>query len=479
MALADICARYFTDTWHKAGKTFQISSPASGEVLAEVADCGADEAAQAAETATRAFEAWRKTTAFERSELLTRWHDLILANQEALARTMTQEMGKPIKESRGEVAYSAGFVRWYAEEAKRVYGETVPSHVATKRLLAIRQPVGPVFAVTPWNFPSAMITRKAAPALAAGCTFISKPAEQTPLSALHLAALWEEAGGPAGTLQVLPCQDPADVAETLMSDPRVRKLSFTGSTEVGKRLYAQAADTVKRLSLELGGHAPFLVFEDADIDKCVKEVMASKYRNSGQTCVCANRIYVQRPVLERFSEAYAQAAAALKVGDPLDDDTDIGPLVNEQGLKKVKAHVQDALNKGAKVVTGGSALDGLYFEPTVLAHVSDDMQLMSEETFGPVAPIIAFDTAEEAVQMANNTPFGLAAYLYTNDLSRAFEVAEALEYGIIGVNDGLPSAPYIPFGGVKQSGLGREGGHWGIEEYLEVKYISLGLPGAG
>ena len=468
--------RYLTDSWHEAKKTYSVTNPATGEVVAEVADCGADEAAQAAETATRAFERWKNTTAFERSELLMNWHDLIMENQEALARTMTQEMGKAVTESRGEVAYSAGFVKWYAEEAKRVYGDTMPSHVADKRLLAIKQPVGPVFAVTPWNFPSAMVTRKAAPALAAGCTFILKPAEQTPLSALHLAALWEEAGGPAGTLQILPCEDPAEVSDALISDPRIRKITFTGSTEVGKLLYKKSADTVKKISLELGGHAPYLVFEDADLDQAVEEAMACKYRNAGQTCVCTNRIYVQASILDDFTERYTKAVKELKVGDPLQDDTDIGPLVNEQGLEKVKAHVKDATDKGAKVVTGGNALDGLYFEPTVLTGITDDMQLMEEETFGPVAPILSFETTEEAIRMANNTPYGLAAYFYTNDLSRAFRVAEALEYGIIGVNDGLPSTPYVPFGGVKQSGLGREGGPWGIEEYVEVKYISMGLP---
>ena len=468
--------RYLTDTWHEAKRTFKVTNPATGETVAEVADCGANEAAQAAETATAAFETWKATTAFERSEILTRWHDLVLANQDDLARTMTEEMGKPIKESRGEIAYAAGFVKWYAEEAKRVYGETMPSHVADKRLLALKQPVGPVFAVTPWNFPAAMVTRKAAPALAAGCTFILKPAEQTPLSALHLAALWEEAGGPAGTLQVLPCRDPVELSDTLLADPRIRKITFTGSTEVGKILYKKAADTVKKISLELGGHAPFIVFEDADIERAVTEAMACKYRNAGQTCVCTNRIYVQASVLDTFTERYAAAARQLTVGDPLDASTDIGPLVDAQGLEKVKAHVADALQKGAELVTGGHALGGFYFEPTVLTGITSDMLLMSEETFGPVAPVISFDTEDEAVRLANDTPYGLAAYFYTNDLSRAFRVAEALDYGIIGVNDGVPSTPYVPFGGVKQSGLGREGGHWGIDEYLETKYVSLGLP---
>lgn len=468
--------RYFTDTWHEASKAFKVTNPATGETVAEVADCGRAEAAQAAEIATHAFKTWKTTTAFERSDLLMRWHDLMMVNQDDLARTMTEEMGKPIKESRGEIAYAAGFIKWYAEEAKRIYGETMPSHLGNKRLLAVKQAVGPVFAVTPWNFPSAMVTRKAAPALAAGCTFVLKPAEQTPLSALHLAALWEEAGGPAGTLQVLPCQDPVELSDTLLMDPRIRKITFTGSTEVGKILYRKSADTVKKISLELGGHAPFIVFEDADLDQAVAEAMACKYRNAGQTCVCTNRIYVQASVLDAFTERYAEATRQLTVGDPLETSTDIGPLVDAQGLEKVKAHVEDALQKGAKIVTGGHALDGLYFEPTVLSGITSDMRLMSEETFGPVAPIMSFNTEAEAVRLANDTPYGLAAYFYTNDLSRAFKVAEALEYGIIGVNDGVPSTPYVPFGGVKQSGLGREGGHWGIEEYLETKYISLGLP---
>ena len=467
--------QFYADGWQETGGTFGVTNPATGAKLSQVADCTADDAARAAETAWRTFKSWSKTTAFERSSILMRWFELLMENQEELAQTMTAEMGKPVRESRGEVAYAAGFVKWYAEEAKRVYGETMPSHVSSKRLMTLKQPVGPVYAVTPWNFPSAMVTRKAAPALAAGCTFILKPAEQTPLSALYLAALWEEAGGPAGTLQVLPCQDPVPVSQILLADPRIRKLTFTGSTEVGRILYKQSAETLKRLSLELGGHAPFIVFEDANIENAVTQVMASKFRNTGQTCVCANRIYVQDSILAEFSKAYAAATAKLKVGDPTRDDTDLGPLVDEQGFNKVKAHVTDALEKGAKIITGGHALDGLYFEPTVLTGITDDMKLMSEETFGPLAPLISFKTEEEAVKRANAVPYGLAAYFYTQNLSRAYRVAENLEYGIIGVNDGLPSAPYIPFGGVKQSGLGREGGHWGLDEYLETKFVSMGL----
>ncbi len=468
--------RFLTDAWHDAGASYAVTSPATGEVLAEVADCGAEEGREAAAIAWRAFEAWRQVTAFDRSDVLMRWFELMMAHQERLARTMSREMGKPIREARGEVAYAAGFVRWYAEEAKRIYGETFPSHNASKRLLAIRQPVGPVYGVTPWNFPLAMVTRKAAPALAAGCTFVLKPAEQSPLSALLLGELWLEAGGPEGTLQVLPASDPVAVSDALMEDPRIRKLTFTGSTEVGRILYGKSAQTIKKLSLELGGHAPYLVFDDADLERAVDQVIACKYRNAGQTCVCTNRIYLQRGIQEAFVERYAAATGELVVGDPLDEGTDIGPLVDQAGLTKVTRHVQDALAKGARAVRGGGATGGLYFAPTVLLGVTADMLLMQEETFGPVSPILTFEADEDAVRMANDTPYGLAAYIYTNDLSRAFKVSEALEYGIVGVNDGVPSVPYAPFGGVKQSGIGREGGPWGIQEFLETKFISMVLP---
>jgi succinate-semialdehyde dehydrogenase/glutarate-semialdehyde dehydrogenase len=466
---------YLLDTWQEAPRTYALMSPATGETLADVADCGATEARRAADVAVRTFGTWRESTAYERGRILERWHDLMLEHRDELTRTMTLEMGKPIGESRGEIAYAAGFIKWYAEEAKRVYGDTVPSQFAHKRLMTVRQPIGPVFAITPWNFPAAMVTRKAAPALAAGCTFILKPAEQTPLSALHLAALWQEAGGPDGTFQVLPAADPAPLSDELIGDARIRKLTFTGSTAVGKMLYEKAARTMKRISLELGGHAPFLVFEDADLQQAVKEAMACKFRNAGQTCVCTNRIYVQASVTDAFTQLYAQEVEKLQVGDPLDEETAVGPLVNEAGLDKVKAHVEDALAKGAQLVTGGRAMHGLYFEPTVLTHIKDEMRLMQEETFGPVAPIISFDTEADAVRMANDSPYGLAAYLYTHDLSRAFRVSEALEYGIVGVNDGVPSTPQAPFGGVKQSGVGREGGKWGLEEYLDVKYVSIAL----
>lgn len=473
--ISTVQKRYLTESWHDASKTYEVRNPATNQVIAEVADCGAEEAKQAADISVKAFESWKNTTAYERSAILERWHDLMHENLETLAQTMTAEMGKPIKESRGEIAYAAGFVKWYAEEAKRIYGDTVPSQHPNKRILALRQPVGPSFAVTPWNFPSAMITRKAAPALAAGCTFISKPAEQTPLSALYLAALWQEAGGPEGTLQVLPALNPAPVSDALIEDPRIRKLTFTGSTEVGRMLYAKAAQTIKKVSLELGGHAPFLVFDDADIEQAVPQVMACKFRNSGQTCVCTNRIYVAQSIADDFAEAYAEAVKKLIVGDPSNDNTDIGPLVDEQGLNKVKAHMQDALGKGAQIMTGGESLEGLYFQPTVVRGVTPDMKMMQEETFGPVAPILTFSDEAEALRLANDTPYGLAAYIYTQDLSRAFKVAEALDYGIVGVNDGVPSTPQAPFGGYKASGVGREGGKWGIEEYLETKYISIGL----
>jgi succinate-semialdehyde dehydrogenase/glutarate-semialdehyde dehydrogenase len=474
--LASIERRYFTDGWHESERSFEVTNPATGEPFAQVADCGAEEGRQAAAIAWEAFKAWKSTTAFERSEILLRWHELMTENRDDLARIMSREMGKPIREARGEVAYAAGFVRWYAEEAKRTYGSVIPNHVAGKRLLAMLQPVGPVYAVTPWNFPAAMITRKAAPALAAGCTMIVKPAEQTPLTALRLAELWQEAGGPAGTLQVLPALDPVPISDALLEDPRIRKVTFTGSTEVGKILYRKSADTVKKISLELGGHAPYLVFEDADIDRAVREVIACKFRNAGQTCVCTNRVYVQAPLLEEFTDRYVEAVRELRMGDPLEETTDVGPLVNRQGLDKVVSHVKDALEKGARLALGGAPGDGLYFQPTVLTNVNPEMQLMREETFGPVAPLLAFESEEEAISLANDTPYGLAAYLYTNDLSRAFRVSEALEYGIVGVNDGVPSSPHTPFGGFKQSGLGREGGHWGIDEYLEVKYVSMGLP---
>ena len=457
--------------------TFEVMSPATGKAVARVPDNGAAEARAAATKAVAAFATWRKTTAYERSAVLRAWASAIMAEEAALGRLMAQEMGKPVTEARGEVRYAVSFVEWYAEEAKRVYGTTVPSQAAHKRLLVQPQPVGPVYAITPWNFPAAMITRKAAPALAAGCTVVVKPAEQSPLTAVRLAELWVSAGGPADVFQVLPASDPAAVSRVFFDDPAIRKLSFTGSTEIGVLLGGQAVKTMKRVSLELGGHAPFLIFADADLDAAVKDVFASKFRNAGQTCVCANRIYVHADVHDRFVERFAAAAAGLRVGDPLDETTQIGPLVDAQGLAKVRAHVDDALSKGARAVLGGTSGEGLTFNPTVLTSVSRGMRILEEETFGPVAPIVPFTEESDAIRHANDTPFGLAAYLWTRDLSRAFRVAEALDYGIVGVNDGLPSTAQAPFGGMKMSGVGREGGLWGIEEYLDVKYMSIGIQG--
>jgi succinate-semialdehyde dehydrogenase/glutarate-semialdehyde dehydrogenase len=467
--------RYLTDTWREAARTYGIVEPASGDALGVAADTDADAARAAIDVAWRAFEVWRAVGPFDRSAALRRWHGLIVEHADELAEMMTREMGKPVKEARGEALYAAGFVEWYAEEAKRAYGAWVPSHVAHKRILTMRQPVGPTFAVTPWNFPAAMLTRKAAPALAAGCTMIVKPAEQTPFTALRLAELWLEAGGPDGTLQVLPTSDPVPVTEVMMADPRIRKVTFTGSTEVGRILYRQSAQTIKKLSLELGGHAPYLVFDDADLTSAVREVLACKFRNAGQTCVCTNRIYVQEGIHDAFVDAFADAVRGLTVGDPLDAGTDVGPLVDAQGLAKVEAHVADAVARGATVVTGGARGTGLFYEPTLLTGIEPGMKLLEEETFGPVAPILRFATEAEAIERANATPYGLAAYLYTRDLARALRVSEALEYGIVGVNDGVPAVPYAPFGGVKQSGIGREGGPWGLEEYLETKFVSLGI----
>jgi succinate-semialdehyde dehydrogenase / glutarate-semialdehyde dehydrogenase len=425
-----------------------------------------------------AFSSYRNTTGFERSAIMQKWAQLIRTHAEDLAKTMSLEMGKPLLESRGESAYSATAIEWYAAEAERIAGEIVPSRFAHKRAFSRPEPVGVVYAVTPWNFPAAMIARKVAPALAAGCAVILKPAEQSPLTALLLAKLWLEAGAPKDTFQVLPCSNPVPVSKVLMSDARVRKITFTGSTEVGKLLYAQAAPTLKRLSLELGGHAPFIVFDDADVAAAALTVSNSKFRNAGQQCVASNRVYVHEHLTSSFEQAFAEQARGFKLGNPLEPDTTIGPLVDKATLLKVQAHVQDAVSKGAKIVTGGQATGGLFFEPTILSGVTPAMRILTEETFGPVAPLVPFTSETDVVAWANNTEYGLAAYIWTRDIGRAYRVAEALEYGIVGVNDGVPSAmaPQAPFGGTKNSGVGREGGRWGLEAFLELKYISIALP---
>jgi succinate-semialdehyde dehydrogenase / glutarate-semialdehyde dehydrogenase len=464
-----------TQAQPRTTRTFAVHSPIDGMELIQVADCDAADARRAADRAATAFESWKEATAYERSALLRRWGMLMQEHAAELVPLMAMEMGKPVTEAAGELRYSTSFVEWNAEEAKRIYGETIPSQFAHKRMLVLKQPSGVVYAITPWNFPHATVTRKVAPALAAGCTVILKPAEETPLSALYLAALWEEAGGPPGTLQVLPALDPVPVSDVLLDDPRVRVLTFTGSTAVGMHLYARCAKTMKRIALELGGHAPFLIFGDADIGDAVREVVACKFRNAGQTCVCTNRIYVHQDIEAQFTEALTNAVSALRVGDPLDAATQIGPLVSADGLRKVQRHVADAEERGARATTGGRSLGGLFFQPTVLTGVTSDMQLMGEETFGPVAPILSFKNDGEAIAKANDTPYGLAAYLWTRDLSRAYRVSEALQYGIVGVNDGVPSTAQAPFGGVKNSGIGREGGHWGIDEFLDVKHVTIGL----
>lgn len=469
------CKMFIDGEWLGADNWFAVHSPASQKVVAEVPDAGIFEAKRAADASSEAFKSWRLTNAYQRSSLLRAWHAAVLEHTEGLARTIAMEMGKPIQEARGEVAYAASFIDLYATEGLRLGGETFPSQHSNKRLTAIHQPVGPVYAITPWNFPAAMITRKLAPALAVGCTAIVKPPMQAPLTALYLARLWEAVGGPAGTLQVITTTNSSGVSQVMFDDSRIRKLTFTGSTAVGKKLYEKSAATMKRMSLELGGHAPFIVFEDANLDAAVAEVVACKFRNAGQTCVCTNRIYVHRSIASIFAEKLAAVVRELKVGDPLDENTRIGPLVDKNGRDKALEHIADAVSRGAKVIAGGESSGGYFVQPTVLNDVTSDMLIMQEETFGPVAPLVTFDTDAEVVALANASPYGLAAYLWTRDLTRAQLVSEALEYGMIGVNDGAPSTAQGPFGGNKDSGLGREGGHWGLLEYVDVKFISTKL----
>ena len=468
---------YVDGAWCDADsrKVFAVNNPATGETLGAVPDMGAAEARRAIEAAERAWPAWRAKTARERAAILRKWFELMMAAQEDLAQILTAEQGKPLAEARGEIAYGASFIEWFAEEGKRAYGDVIPTHQADKRILVIKQPIGVTAMITPWNFPNAMITRKAGPALAAGCTVVLKPAEQTPFSALAMAELAERAGIPKGVLNILTGDAPAIGAE-LCANPKVRKLSFTGSTEVGRILMRQCADTIKKLSLELGGNAPFIVFDDADLDAAVEGALASKYRNAGQTCVCANRIYVQDGVYDRFAAKLSDKVKGFKVGPGNEPGVVIGPLIDEQGLKKVETHVADALGKGAKIVLGGKrdSRGGLFFQPTVITNVTPQMLVSHEETFGPVAPLIRFKTEDEVIKLANDTEFGLCGYFYSRDVGRIFRVAEAIETGIVGANVGIISTEIAPFGGVKQSGLGREGSKYGLEEYLEVKYVLVG-----
>ncbi len=452
----------------------EVTNPATGEVVGTVPKGGQKEARLATDAAFEAFKTWSKLSAYERTEKLAAWAKLMDENTDEIAELMTREQGKPFEEAKGEVKYANGFFKWYAEEGKRIYGETIPATTANKRIFVHKQPVGVVAVITPWNFPAAMITRKVGPAIASGCTVVIKPANLTPLTAIRMVQLAKEAGIPDGVVNIVTGDSKA-IGQEWMQDMRVRKLTFTGSTEVGKELMKGSADTVKKISLELGGHAPSIVMDDANFDKAVEHVMSAKYRNAGQTCVCINRVYVHEKIADKFAEALAEKSKQLKVGNGLEKGVNIGPLINEDAVEKVEKHVQDAKDKGAKVLTGGEKKEGLFYEPTVLSGATDDMLCMNEETFGPLLPITTFKTVDEAIARANDTDFGLAAYVYTSSINTGIYIAENLEYGIVGLNDGLPSSPQAPFGGFKQSGIGREGGHHGMDEFLEIKYISLDL----
>ena len=468
---------FLAGDWHAGDGRFDVDDPATGQVIARVADCTRADAARAIDAAHAAQKDWARRIAKDRAQVLRRWFDLMMAAQDDLATILTAEQGKPLAEAKGEVAYGASFVEFFAEEAKRVTGEIIPGHMPDKRLHVIRQPIGVVGSITPWNFPNAMITRKAGPALAAGCAFVARPASETPLSALALGVLAERAGLPKGILSILPSNDASGMGKEFCENPKVRKLTFTGSTPVGRILLAQAADQVMKCSMELGGNAPFIVFDDADLDAAVQGAIACKFRNNGQTCVCANRIYVQAGVYDEFSKKLAEAVKNLKVGDGLTEGVTTGPLINEAAVEKVERHIADAVAKGAQVQRGGkrSNLGSTFFEPTLLTGVTQDMDVAHEETFGPLAPLVRFETEQDAIALANDSEFGLAGYFYARDISRIFRVAEAMETGMVGVNTGLISTEVAPFGGVKQSGLGREGSKYGIEDFLELKYLCLSV----
>jgi succinate-semialdehyde dehydrogenase / glutarate-semialdehyde dehydrogenase len=463
--------------WTEGETSFPVINPATGKEISRVANLGVRDVKSAIDSAYEAQKSWRAMTAKERCGILLRWQKLMLENVEDLAQILTAEMGKPLAEARGEIAYGASFIQWFAEEARRIYGDVIPGHQGDKRILVLKQPIGVVGSITPWNFPNAMIARKVGPALASGCAFVGRPAEKTPLSALALAKLAERAGVPKGVLSIVTGSDSKGMGLELCTNPKVRKVTFTGSTEVGRILMKQCAHDIKKLSLELGGNAPFIVFNDANLDKAVEGALIAKYRNSGQTCVCANRIYVQSGVLEAFSEKLVAATNALKVGDGTGDGVAIGPLIDNAALEKVEEHVADAIAKGATVIAGGkrSALGGSFYEPTVMTGVKAGMKILTEETFGPVAPVISFDTIDEAINLANDTEFGLAAYFYSRDLSTVWKVAEGLESGMVGINTGLISTAEAPFGGIKSSGLGREGSKYGIDEFLEIKYLCMSV----
>ena len=468
---------YVAGEWIDAddGKTFPVVNPARGDVIAEVADLSRAEVARAITSSAAAMKDWAARTGKERAQVMRKWFDLMMENQDDLGRILTAEMGKPLPEAKGEIAYGASFIEWFGEEAKRIYGETIPGHMRDKRLTVIKQPIGVVASITPWNFPNAMITRKCGPAIAAGCGFVGRPAAETPLSALAMAVLAERAGVPKGLFSIVTSSRSADIGKEFCENPLIRKLTFTGSTEVGRILLRQAADQVLKCSMELGGNAPFIVFDDADLDAAVEGAMASKFRNNGQTCVCANRIYVQAGVYDAFADKLAAAVEKLRVGDGFETGVTTGPLITEKAVEKVEEHIQDVLAGGGATATGGKRIEGLFFEPTVVTGVTDAMKVATEETFGPLAPLFRFETEAEVIDKANATIFGLASYFYARDIGRITRVQEGLEYGIVGVNTGIISTEVAPFGGVKQSGLGREGSHHGIEDYLEMKYICLSI----